>query len=105
MTHGNRASGGNGSTQLNPFGTLKATVAPAMSRADRAAHAAGSYVRSCPSPDAKAALTRIETRLASWFPTATSDSDPDMDEALRRVREHGRAIRAGMREYREWVAA
>jgi hypothetical protein len=79
--------------------------APTMSRADAAAHAAGSHVRSCPSPAAKAALARIEARFDVWFPKANGDSDPDMDEARRRVRENGRAIRAGLAEYREWVAA
>jgi hypothetical protein len=32
------------------------------------------------------------------------DSDPDMDEALRRIREHGSALREGLAAYNEWAA-
>lgn len=56
------------------------SIAPAFpqSRADKAAHRAAEYRR--------------------------GDSDPSMDEALRRVRDHGRALREGMAAYRAWTA-
>jgi len=51
---------------------VSATHAPAMSPADIAAHAAASYVR--------------RPKVIALHP---GDSDPNPDEALRRVREHG----------------
>lgn len=73
----------------------------ALSVADEAAHAAASHVRPFLSPSGAAALDRLVRDTAGW--ASGSDSDPDMDEALRRVRSHGRALRAGMAEYREYV--
>ncbi len=63
--------------------TATRSIAPSypQSATDKAAHAAASYVRTAPA----------------------TDSDPE-NEALRRVRATGTALRAGMAEYREWVA-
>jgi hypothetical protein len=71
------------------------SIAPTFPRspADKAAHASASYVRPARAHD--------------------GDSDPDMDEALRRATtelayverdgQHGRALHEGMAAYRAWV--
>lgn len=80
--------------------------APALSPADRAAHAAGSYVRPFLSPVGEEVLDRLVLNTAGWFPAATGDGHPSQeDEALRRVRETGSALRAGLAEYRDWVGS
>lgn len=80
------------------------TTAPVLSAADRDAHAAGSYVRPFLSPVGESALARLEARTSGWFPSASGGEDPSQeDEALRRVRESGSALRAGLAEYRDWA--
>lgn len=82
------------------------TTAPVLSAADRDAHAAGSYVRPFLSSAGSAALSRLEARTSGWFPVAAAgDSDPDVDEALRRVREHRDALREGLAAAREYAAS
>jgi hypothetical protein len=68
------------STGARPRADHSGRIAPTFpqSPADKAAFASASYVR--------------------------GDSDPNMDEALRRVRSHGAALREGMAAYREWAA-
>lgn len=67
---------------------LTPSIAPSfpMTVADQAAHEKASFVRSD----------------SGWFPTA-ADHPSQEDEAVRRVRESGRALRAGLAEYREFV--
>lgn len=79
------------------------TTAPALSAADRDAHAASSYVRPFLSPSGAAALARLESATDGWFPAADGDHPSQEDEALRRVRETGNALRAGMAECRDWA--
>lgn len=53
------------------------------------------------SSSATEALSRLESALAPEL--RAGDSDPFMNEALRRVRRHGSALREGMAAYREWA--
>lgn len=81
----------------------RTATAPSMSAADVSAHAASSFVRPFLSPVGTAALARLESVTAGWFPVAADGDYPSQeDEALRRVREHGNALRNGMAEYRAW---
>ena len=54
--------------------------------------------------DSRSAIPRLPIPGPRGPVDHDGDSDPDMDEAYRRVRESGRAIRAGLAEYREWAA-
>jgi hypothetical protein len=77
------------------------TPASKLSAADRAAHDAASYVRPFLSPVGEAALNRLASATGT-------DSDPIMDEAYRRVRDHRDAIREGLaaaRAYADSAAA
>jgi hypothetical protein len=63
-------------------------------------------VRPFLSPVGEQALSRLEAETAGWFPVAAGGDYPSQEEeALRRVREHGSALRAGMAEYREYAAS
>jgi hypothetical protein len=58
------------------------------------------------SPVGEQALARLVQETAGWFPVAAGGEHPSQeDEALRRVRETGSALRAGMAEYREYAAS
>lgn len=46
-----------------------------------------------------------DPRLPIPGPRGPVDSDPSMDEALRRVREHGQALREGLAAAREYAAS
>jgi hypothetical protein len=81
------------------------STAPVMSVADQAAHSAASFVRPFLSPVGEQALSRLEACTAGWFPAAAGDHPPQEDEALRRVREHRDALRAGLAEYHEYAAS
>jgi hypothetical protein len=67
------------STATRPIRTPSIAPTFPQSTADVAAHRAAEYRR--------------------------GDSDPSMDEALRRVRDHGRAIRDGLAEYEAWAGS
>jgi hypothetical protein len=79
-----------------------ANLTGVRSRADHLARIAPSYPQS---PADKAAHAVSYVRLAR---VQTGDSDPIMDEALRRVRDHRDAIREGLaaaRAYADSAAA
>jgi hypothetical protein len=63
----------------------------------RVAHIAPSYPQS---PADKAAASYVRPAVAQ-----AGDSDPDMDEAYRRVRDHRDAIREGLAAARAYAAS